>query len=793
MPIRLIRILFLYAALIGPYSAFAQNEPITITGKILDQTSEQPVPYATVVVNKTGSSELVTGTTTMEDGGFTISSPTADVYLVVSFIGYFTDTISDLVAVNGIIDIGNFLISENSQLLDEVEVVGEVSRTTFELDKRVFNVGKDLSTTGASALEVLNHVPSVNVNIEGEISLRGSPGVQLLIDGKPTVLADDPGNALGTITADMIESVEVITNPSAKYEASGTSGILNIVLKKEEKKGMNGSVSINAGVPANHSFGVSLNRRTQKFNLFTQLGAGYRSLPRYSEATNRNNLNDTTIESVTDAYRNETFYNIRLGTDYHINSRNVLTLSGNFAFEDEDSPSEADFQLAHNNNPPASQWTRTGDTEASNPKWQFDLQYKKEFKDDKDHNLLMSALGSFFGKDQSSAYTERTVSGTANTVDQLIDTKFQRADYTFKLDYTDPISDKFTIEAGGQYEINDVGNDYSVQNLIDDEYVLDTGLTNDFSYDLKVLGVYGTAAYEWEKIGVKAGLRVENTDQKTLLATTNESSNMNFTNLFPSLHTSYKTSEQLSFQAGYSRRIRRPRLWDLNPFFNINNNFNVRTGNPNLQPEFTDSYELTSILLMEKFSLNASVYFRYTTDVIERVSIFVDNVNITTPINIGTNATTGFELNGKYTATKWLTFNGDLNINYFKRNGDFEELSFDFTGTQWTSRLSAKFKMPFDIEFEVTGNYHSGYETVQGDISDFAFLDLGLRKKFLKGKIVASLGVRDLFESRIAESIIDQPEYYLYSFSQRGRFVTFGVSYGFGKGEAMSYSGGRRH
>lgn len=324
--------------------------------------------------------------------------------------------------------------------------------------------------------------------------------------------------------------------------------------------------------------------------------------------------------------------------------------------------------------------------------------------------------------------------------------------------------------------------------------MLNSDLTNDFRYDQSVLGVYGTASYEGVKAGVKAGLRVENTDLSTVLATTSESNHQNYTNLFPSVHSSYKLSERLSMQAGYSKRISRPQLWDLNPFFNISNNFNVRTGNPDLQPEFTDSYEITSILILKKASLNGSIYHRFTTDVMERVSVFEDNVNTTTPMNIGTNATTGFELNGKYTIKKWLTLNSDLNISYFEREGEFEGTTFDFSGERWNTRLTAKFKLPYDFEFETTGKYQSGYQTVQGDVSQFAFADLGLRKKLWKGKLVANLGVRDVFASRKFESIIEQEDYYLYSFSQRGRFLTFGMSYGFGKGEAMSYSGGgRRH
>ncbi|MEO0333412.1 MAG: outer membrane beta-barrel family protein, partial [Bacteroidota bacterium] len=284
----------------------------------------------------------------------------------------------------------------------------------------------------------------------------------------------------------------------------------------------------------------------------------------------------------------------------------------------------------------------------------------------------------------------------------------------------------------------------------------------------------------------------ENTDLSTLLTNTDESNNQNFTNLFPTFHTSYKLTENISMQGGYSRRIYRPRLWDLNPFFNIRNNFNIRVGNPDLLPEFTDSYEITSIFNLEKASINTSVYHRYTTDVVERVSTFENNVNTTMPMNIGTDRTTGFEVNGEYSPTNWLKLNGDFNLNYFIREGEFQEQSFDFTGDQWSSRLTSKIALPANFDLELIGNYQSGFQTVQSEVSGFAFADLGLRKKMLDGKAVVNLSVRDAFASRIRESVIDQPEFYLYSFEQRGRFITLGFSYGFGKGEAMTYSGARR-
>ncbi|MBK6550834.1 MAG: TonB-dependent receptor [Flavobacteriales bacterium] len=768
------------------------QQATVITGTVVTAVGEEPIPYATVVALQSGTAIMIEGATTGFDGRFELSSPTAALDLVVSFIGYRSDTLTGLIAANGRIDAGVVHLEENMQQLSEVEVLGEVSRTRFELDKRVFTVGEDLSSTGASALEVLNNVPSVNVSIEGVVSLRGSAGVQILIDGKPSILADGQSNALGTITADMIESVEVITNPSAKYDAAGTAGILNIVLKKEEQKGLNGSVSVNTGWPENHSVGVSLNRRTQKFNLFTQMGIGYRSLPRYEESINEDRLGGSTIQSEGTSYRKERFYNITLGTDYHIDPKNVLTLSGNFAYEIERNPASIEYNAFSGTGPTASQWVRDEDTEATNPKYQYDLQYKREFKDNKEHTLLMSAQGSYFGKDQSSVFTTNTLLGEAVNNDQRTATKFNRADYTMKLDYTDPLTDKVTIETGAQYALNDVGNEYAVQDLIDGAYVLDPDLTNDFRYDQKVLGVYGTAAYEGKRSGIKLGLRMENTDLKTLLATTNEKNDRTFTDLFPSAHATHKISEFFSLQAGYSRRIWRPELWDLNPFFNITNNFNIRTGNPNLQPEYTDSFEFTSILIVKKASLNASVYHLYTTEVVERISLFADNVNTTIPLNIGTNAATGFEFNGKYDPVKWVTLSADLNFNLFDRRGEFEEQNFDFNGEKWTSRLTTKFKLPADFDLELTGNYISGYQTVQSEVSGFAFMDMGIRKKIMKGKGVFNISVRDAFSSRIEENVIDRTEFYLYTFRQRGRFITLGFSYGFGKGDAMTYSG-RRH
>ncbi len=764
----------------------------TITGRVVDKTSGQPIEFATVLVSDASTKAGIGGTTTDLAGNFTLETKTEAVYLDLSFIGFTTRRVEELTFTNGTAELGILELSAEGQTLDEITVRAEKSQTEFKLDKRVFNVGKDLSSTGASALEVLNNVPSVNVTIEGQIQLRGSGGVQILVNGKPSVIASEQGNLLGTITADMIESIEVITNPSAKYDAEGTSGIINIVLKKEERKGLNGAISVNTGTPDNHSIGLSLNRRSEKFNLFSQLGVGYRELPNEERAINEDRLSGNTVSSEGTEFRNELYYNAVLGTDYLINERNVITLSGNFSYEIEDQPSRNDFFLTDAADEILSNWKREEVTEATNPKYQFELQYKRDFEDHKDHDLILSAIGTLFSKDQSSEFTNTTISGLDRDGRQQTRTNFGNQENTFKVDYTRPINEKMTVETGAQYITSDVNNDFSVSNFDGSSFVVDPDLTNVFNWNQKVAAVYGTAAYQFTNLGIKFGLRLENTDLATLLETTNESNDQNYVNLFPSAASSYKISDAVSVQASYSRRIFRPRLWDLNPFFNPRNNFNIRAGNPNLQPEFTDSYELTSIFILGETSLNFGVYQRYTTDVVERITTFQDNVSLTTPQNIGTNRTTGLELNFKTIPAKFMTITGDLNYNFFSREGELEGTSFDFSADQYSGKVTSKFDLPLDFDFEVTGQYRSAFQTVQSRVSDQLFADLGLRKKLFGGKGAVSFSVRDLFASRIQESVIDQVEVYQFSRRLRGRFITLGFSYGFGKGETMEYSGQRR-
>ncbi len=762
---------------------------IQVSGQVVDLQSGQPLEYATVSVFSTTDSTLVTGVATNEKGIFMLETNAESFTIEIAFLGYLTKVFDNLPTDRNI-DLRKIEMNPNQAILDEVTVVSERSETVFHLDKRVFNVGKDLSSAGGTALDVLNNVPSLDVNIEGVVSLRGNANVQILINGKPSVMTSGNSNTLGTISAEIIDKVEVITNPSAKYEAEGTTGIINIIIKKDERKGLNGSVTLNTGIPNNHSVGLSLNRRTEKFNLFAQLGAGKRTfLSNYSGRT-ISGLVPRTLESDGDGEKNEEFYNILLGTDYHVNPYNVITLSGHFAYEFEDEFSNTNYSLFDEINLLKSASLRDEVTDATNPKWEYSLQYKKSFAEDEERSLVASATGSSFAKEQSSAFGNTDLLGQKQDFEQRTVSDYANAVYNFQVDYTHPFSEETQLEVGARYELSDVSNDYHAEELMDGAWFSLDAYTNVFDVDQKVLGIYSTYAYELDHFGVKVGLRVESTNLTTDLRSETKQNKQIYTKPFPSIHTSYKITDQCSMQLGYSRRIHRPGMRDLNPFSNLRDNLNLYFGNPDLLPEYTNSFELTAIQTMGVGAISIAVFQRQTVDVVERVTQAIDTLTITTPQNVGKSYHTGVEVNGKVDATKWLSLLADFNWMYFRRKGTYNDGDFDFNNTRWSSRLTTKIKMPADIDAECRLRYQSASQQLLGMSGDVFYADFGIRKKFMDGRAIVNFSMLDIFNSRRYISEVDQPTFYRYSERQRvGRSVVLGFSYGFGKGEAMEFSG----
>ena len=773
-------------------SLYSQKTELIISGTVIDSITKVPIESASVLILNVDSNQIISGITTNSKGFFKINAFDQNILLEIRSIGYENKIFKEFKG--EVVDLGSIYLKEQINMLNEVEVRAEKSTTEFRLDKRVFNVGKDLSSTGASAYEVLENVPSVTVSIEGEVSLRGNSGVQILINGKPSVLADQSGNALGTITAEMIEKVEVITNPSAKYEAEGTAGIINIVLKKEEREGLNGSFTLNSGSPLNNSAGLSINRRTERFNVFSQLGYGYRKLPSMFRNSNLNSITKDLIKTKGTDYRNEEYYNLILGTDYYINKQNVITLSGFYAFEDENQPSNTNVKIFQNLTDLISEWDRIETTTAGNPKYQYELIYKRDFLDNEDHTFIFSATGNLFTKEQSSSFENKTVFGKSTFNNQKTKTDFGQINHTIKIDYVKPFSDKWKIETGAQFTDNDMSNDFEVQDQLDGLFVTNQGLTNVFDFRQKVLGLYGTGSFESDKWGIKLGLRREQTNIKTNLLNSNLSNNKDFADLFPTFHSSFKLIKKLSLQAGYSRRIYRPSLWQLNPFINIRNNFNIRKGNPNLKPEYSDSYELAAIYNISGLSINCSFYKLNTTDKITYVTTLQNNISETAPENLGTTNANGIEINGKLNVGKKIVITSDFNLNRFNRRGVWGTQNFNFNGNRWSSELRSKIKFPKDLDVELTLNYLSDYRTVDGERGPSRNLNFGIRKKIVDGRGVINLIVRDIFATRVRESRAIRSNFIVDNWSTSGTFFSLGFSYGFGKGEAMEYQskGGRR-
>lgn len=764
------------------------GQEITIQGAVIEKKTQTPLEFVTVTAHDTSNAQVIAGTVTDESGKFVLNFEEKPFFLRLRLMGFKDLELRNLEGNQ--VNLGNIELESNVQELGEVTARAEQSQTIFKLDKRVFNVGKDLSSSGGSALDVLNNVPSVEVTLEGLVQLRGNSNVQILINGKPSVLTNGSTNALGSITAEMIDRIEVITNPSAKYDAEGTSGIINIVLREEKKKGFSGSATVNTGYPSNNSVGLSMSNRTEKFNLFSQLGAGRRSMLSWVDGASENQLPAySRLENVGTGEKNETFINVVLGADYYITDRDVITLSGHFAYEWEDENSSTFYELLDASQLVTSSMNRAEQTVATNPKYQYNLEYNKEFKGSEDHVFSLATSGSFFGKDKRSGFSNRQSSGSFSDFDQRMLTDFLEAEYIFQSDYTKPLKNGMKWDLGAKYSLNQLLNDYRVLDFINGTWQDNASFTNVFGYDQQVTAGYSTFAWEKDKFGAQAGLRYEYTDIRLELETTGETGFQGYGNWFPSAHVSYKWTDKLSMQLGYSRRIWRPGLWDLNPFNSFRDNFNISVGNPQLLPEFTNSFEWSTIQNWKKLSISAIVYYAQTDNVINDWITVVNNVSITSPQNIGTSEDMGMEWGIKYNPSKSVSFLLDADWEYFRRVGDFQGSDFDFSSTRWSARLLSKFKLPWDFEFQWTMRYASAEKDVFIDKLDNYFADAGIRKKLFKRRGVINFSVRDVFATRRFASERRDEDFYFYSNRRRGRYVVLGFSYSFGKGEAMEFSG----
>ncbi|MFK7936347.1 MAG: TonB-dependent receptor [Saprospiraceae bacterium] len=733
--------------------------PKKVTGIIVDANSQQPLDYATVSLYSKRDSSLVAGNITDPTGVFTIETRPGRFYLVIDFLAYQTKTIDniELGREQSTADLGTIGIAPEAAALDEVIVTAERSTMTMSLDKRVFNVGKDLGSRGGNAAELLDNVPSVQVDVEGNVSLRGSGNVRILVDGKPSGLVGvGDTDGLRNIPANLIEKVEVITNPSARYEAEGMAGIINIILKKEQKTGINGSFDFTLGTPDQYGAAINLNYRTSKLNLFTNYGINYRKGPGESSLYSEFYKADTTFitDQFTDRIRSGLSNSIRMGADYFLNDKNILTTAFTYRVSDDNNSAVTTYRDFLNNlDNPLGVVVRTDDEFEDEYTLEYSLDYKRTFEREGQEltaTLRYNDNTEEEGSDLRNQNFDETLNpNTVTDLFQRSNNKESQQNLIFQTDYVQPFGEEGKFEAGLRSSFRNIDNDYLVEELTDGIWESLPGLSNVFAYDENIHAAYLIYGNKVGKLGYQVGLRGEYSDIRTELKTTNEINPRDYTNLFPSAFLSYDLPQQNSVQVSYSRRVRRPRFWDLNPFFTFSDDRNFFSGNPDLDPEFTDSYEVSHLKYFDKGSLSSAIYYRHTTDVIERITT-LDGLGrtIRRPENLATQDDIGFEFNANYTPFKWWRLNGNFNFFRSETNGDNIDSNLQAETLTWFTRGTSRWTLWKDMDVQLRFNYRAPRETTQGESKSIYSFDLAASRDILNKKGTLTFSVRDIFNSR---------------------------------------------
>ncbi len=754
---------------------FAQPAPPAaekskITGKIVDAIENTPLEFATVSVY-TKDSTLVTGTITGNDGVFNIEVKPGNYYLVVQFIAYQKRVINN-VSVNSrnqTVEVGTVRLESETKQLSEVTVRGEKSEMVIGVDRKIFNVGKDLSNTGNSAAQILDNIPTVSVDAEGTISLRGSQNLQVLIDGKPSGLVSSGNtNALNSLPGNMIDRVEIITNPSARYQAQGMAGIINIILKKDQRRGVNGSFELSAGHPDDYSAAANVNFRREHINYFINYGVNYDKRPGNGSSFQRFMLPDTSFITRLDRNRTRSGFsqNLRGGADIFLGPKTTLTAAGLVNIGDENNATNIRYQDYTADEILQKITYRHDDESEQEQNMEFSLNLDKKFDTD-EHKL--TAYVQY--RDNNDVEKSKLNENIANPSGEIInpDAVLQQSrneekqrNILVQADYVKPFSEDGKFETGYRSEFRKITNPYKVeqQNSEGNWYSL-PGYSNNFDYTENIYAAYLQGSNKFGKFSLQLGLRSELSDIYTRLKETNEDNHKTYIDFFPTIHTSFRIDDLNSLQLSYSRRINRPHFWFLNPFHTFSDARNIRTGNPNLDPEYTDAYETGYLYNNGKTSLYGGFYYNHTTGDIERIHT-VDSAGISymMPINLGIQDSYGAETNFSFEPFKW--WNLSANFNFFRRmvDGTYEGQNLSSDTWSWDTRINSRMRFENTINFQTTFFYRGQQETPQGLRKPFYMMNMALGKDIFKGKGTLTLNVRDVLNSREFRYILMTDELY---------------------------------
>lgn len=786
-------------ATLGTYAA-------VIKGNIIDN-NKAAFEFANIAAISTTDKSNVYGTISDSDGRFEITGVLpGDYEVTISFIGYKSETRRVTVtSLSETVTLGTIKIIEDSQMLAEVEVTGQASQMRFDIDKKVFNVDQSLASSGASATDMLENIPSVDVDNEGNVSLRNNSNVEIWINGKPSGLNEDNrAQILEQMPAGSIEAVEIITNPSAKFNPEGSAGVINLVLKKDRKAGYYGSVSAgtsyNIGNLPGANIGANINYNSKIVDFYANLGFRYRNMSsgsltdRYSFTPGTDRL-DTISFLNTDSEDRRTFWGLfgRIGADFHINDKNTISISGMGHGGTNNSASENLYTQVDWPTDDTTLYTRTNTNSGKHPSYSVALDYTYEI-DDKGSDFRTGVEYSASSRSGDYYYHQTSQKGNMSEYDQIQRQDGKRQGLIFRADYTQKFRDNMKLEAGlyGSWQQR-LSPSRTWNEQSDGEKLLVQ--FNDFDYNEKIAAMYATYGAKFGGFSFSAGLRGEYTNT---VVGTRDAETDNFTTttrsywqLYPTVFAAYSFPGNHELQANYTRRINRPRGRQLNAFRNMSDSTNIEFGNPLLQPEISSAVELNYIKTWDQHALSASLYYRYSDNVIERVR-YLDNNNVmnTTFENIARRQSAGIELVAKNKITKWFNLTTTLNGYYTAMNDVYYDTNLDgihdllYPSQQsfsWNARLMANFIIPMGFSAQLSARYSSPDVVAQGRTTHRYTIDLGVRKSFLNRTLNLSLSVRDLLNSRKWANTTWGDNFWQYSeWSPRGTMLSLTLTYNFG-------------
>lgn len=723
----------------------------TIKGKVLDD-NKAPISYASVSVLNEGG-ELLLGAISDDKGKFELTDvPQGSFVVDIQFLGYASWQQSvQIDAARDNINLGTITLTADQQVLDEVVVTAEKSQYSLRLDRKVFEVGKDVQVEGSNALDILDQVPQVTVDPTGAVTLRGNGNVQILINGRRSGLTLN--NAIEQIAGENIERIEVVTNPSAAFDANGSAGIINIILKKNQALGFKGQVSATVGTPANHMLLPGFTYRSNKINLFGNYRWRYSDYNgRYTSDQIDRNTDINVLSKREREDRHDDGQSFYIGGDYFINDKNTFTLAFfradtkdtdytalDYTLRDEQDIAtpllrEANTLEKRDYNQLEANFTRTYDREGQ--RLSIDLQYDF-WNSRKTWDLATEAndLG-LFAEEQLRTLNE---SGSR--------------DFVLQVDYRQPLGEKTKLNFGGKVENRIVTTNYIAEFEGENGWATFRNIDNDVDYGEMIAAGYVQYEQQIGKLEYQVGLRTEFTEIDIDDVENTFGEIKDYLNLFPSAFLSYPLGEASTIQASYSRRINRPNLWNLYPFFELRDINIFSAGNPNLNPSFTNGFEVTSSHSFDKFSINPGIYHRRTQDPFQYFLQRDDEgIFVNTPVNVDQENETGVEVSLKYQPARFLRLTGDANYFQFKTTGEFDGQNLDAEGTTWRFRTMANIRLPKDLGIQVRYRYRAPRKEAQVEYFSSSDLTVGISKSFFDDKLSISLRGMNLLNSQVRES-----------------------------------------